>query len=177
MNNLVLVTGNKNKIKEFEEILDFKIKSIDLDLHEVQAIQVEEVVLYKTKEAYKQVGMPVLCEDTGLYFDAWNGLPGAFIKWFGKAIGYENICPLLKENRRAKAETVIGYFNGKDYKSFQGEVLGSISLTPQGKTNFGWDPIFIPNGFQKTFAEMSSKEKNNISMRKIALEKLRDFLQ
>ncbi len=175
MKKVILITSNQNKLREFEKILGFKIRNISLDLDEIQAVNVEDVIEHKTKQAFERVGEPVLCEDTGLYFDAWGGLPGALIKWFDKTIGYNNLCGLLQENRKARAETVISYFNGTDYLSFKGETLGSISLSPMGTTNFGWDPIFIPDGFSKTFAQMTAEEKNKISMRKIALKKFRDF--
>jgi len=174
---IYLVTGNKNKLREFEEILGFKLKNIELNLGEIQAIEVEKVVEHKTKEAFEIIKKPVLTEDTGLYFDDWNGLPGALAKLFDKTIGYQNLCKLLKNNRRARAQTVIGYFDGKNYKSFIGEIQGTIARTPKGKMGFGWDLIFIPEGYKKTFGEMTPKEKNQISMRKIALEELRRFLK
>jgi XTP/dITP diphosphohydrolase len=84
---------------------------------------------------------------------------------------------LIKKDYSAKAQTVIGYFDGKKYKSFVGEIEGKISQSPRGKNNFGWDSIFIPKGYKKTFAQMQSKEKNQISMRKIALEKFKKFIK
>jgi len=83
---------------------------------------------------------------------------------------------LVSENRKAKAQTIIGYFDGEEYKSFVGEVTGKIAEKPKGPDNFGWDIIFIPKGFSETFAEMGKEKKNAISMRKIALEKLKEFL-
>jgi XTP/dITP diphosphohydrolase len=173
---IYLVTSNKNKFKEFKEILGFKLKRVSLELDEIQAIEVEKVVEHKTKQAFNKIKKPVICEDTGLYFKEWNGLPGALAKLFDKTIGYRNLCKILKSNRKAKAQTVIGYFDGKNYKSFIGEISGRIAKSPRGKNGFGWDVIFIPHGYSKTFAQMSSGEKNQISMRKIALEKLRSFL-
>lgn len=173
---IYFVTGNKNKVREFEEILGFKLKNVVLNLDEIQTIEVEKIVEHKTREAFNKIKKPVITEDTGLYFEAWKGLPGALSKIFGETIGYSGLCGLLKNNRKAKAKTVIGYFDGKDYRSFSGEISGSIAKTPKGNTNFGWDNIFIPRGHNKTFAEMLLEEKNNISMRKIALEKLRVFV-
>jgi XTP/dITP diphosphohydrolase len=174
---LYFVTGNKNKLQEFEEILGFKLKSVKAELDEIQAIDVKKVVKHKTKQVYKLIKKPVITEDTGLYFDEWNGLPGALIKWFGQAVGYDKVPQLLKNNRKAKAQTVIGYFDGRAYKEFVGEISGKISIKAKGKTNFGWDIIFIPDGHRKTFGQMSAEEKNQISMRKIAVEKLKRFLR
>lgn len=174
-NKIFLVTSNKNKVREFEEILGFKLSHIDLELDEIQEIDVEKVVRHKAEQAFLKIKKPVIVEDTGLYLKEWNGLPGALVKLFGQTIGYKNLCKLIKKNRQAKAQTVIGYFDGKKYKSFVGEILGNISLVAKGKTNFGWDPIFIPKGKKKTFAEVSNEEKNKISMRKIALSKFKKF--
>jgi len=173
---IYFVTINKNKHREFEQILGMRLKRIRLDLDEIQSIEVEKVVEHKTKQAFEKIKKPVIVEDTGLYFKAWNGLPGALAKFFDKTIGYGNLCKLLKGNREAWAETVIGYFDGKRFRKFKGKVLGRISQEPRGNNNFGWDIIFVPTGFKKTFAEMTSEEKNKISMRRIALEKLRRFL-
>jgi len=174
---ICLVTSNKEKLREFEKILGFKLKNISLDLNEIQAVEVKKVVEHKTKQAFEIIKKPIITEDTGLYFEAWNGLPGALAKLFDRTIGYRSLCKLLKNNRRARAQTVIGYFDGKNYKSFIGETPGTIARTPKGKNGFGWDLIFIPRGHKKTFAQMTSEEKNAISMRKIALEKLRKFFK
>lgn len=167
------VTNNKNKLREFENILGFALQQAPLNLDEIQAIEVEKVVDFKARQAFEKIKKPLIVEDTGLYFDAWNGLPGALAKWFDKSIGYGNLCSLLGENRRAKAQTVIGYFNGENYQSFTGEVFGKISDSPRGTNHFGWDIIFIPEGHSQTFAEMGLEEKNKISMRRIALEKFK----
>ena len=174
--SIYLVTSNENKFKEFKEILGFRLKHTNLDLDEIQTIDVKKVVEHKAKQAFNKIKKPVIVEDTGLYFEAWNGLPGALAKQFDKTIGYRKLCRLLKTNRRAKAETVVGYYDGKNYLSFSGEIWGRISSEPKGETGFGWDIIFIPKGYNRTFAQLAN-EKNKISMRKIALEKLRKFLK
>lgn len=173
---IYFATSNKNKFNEFENILGFKLNQLNIDLDEIQAIDVEKVVEHKTRQAYKIIKKPVITEDTGLYFEEWGGLPGALAKFFDQTIGYKNLCQMLKSNRRAKAQTVIGYFDGKSYRSFKGEVKGTIARRPKGKNNFGWDIIFIPNGCKKTYAELTSQEKNKISMRKKALNKFKRFL-
>ncbi|MDP3027672.1 MAG: non-canonical purine NTP pyrophosphatase, partial [Nanoarchaeota archaeon] len=115
---------------------------------------------------------------TGLFIEAWNNFPGALIKWLLKTVGNKGICKMMEneKNRNVKAKTYFCLYNGKKYEVFAGEIKGKVPSKPKGKTNFSWDPIFIPNNFKKTFAEMSQEEKNAISMRKIALEKLRKFL-
>ncbi|MDD2494837.1 MAG: RdgB/HAM1 family non-canonical purine NTP pyrophosphatase [Tissierellia bacterium] len=170
---MILITGNENKVREFEEILGFKIDHKSLDLEEIQGVDVEEISKYKAEKAYEIVKKPIVVEDIGLFFNELNGLPGAFIKWFEKRLSYEQICNLIKEDRKAIAKIVVSYFDGKELKQFIGEVQGEIALSPRGENGFGWDKIFIPQGHTKTFAEMDISEKHSMSMRKIALEKLR----
>jgi len=111
-----------------------------------------------------------------LYFEELNGLPGALIKFFVKKLTLEQICFLIKENRSALAVTCIVYFNGKELKIFKGETKGEIAKDPKGTNGFGWDPIFIPEGYSQTFAEITSEEKEDKFMRKEAIKKLRTHI-
>jgi len=175
---IYFVTSNENKIREAESILGKKLKRANLDVPEVQSLDVEEVVTQKAKAAYKKVRHPVLVEDTGFYIHSLNNFPGALIKWLLKTIGNNGICDLLKnkKNRAVTVKTCYCLYDGKKARVFCGEKTGEIPNTPRGSTGFGWDPLFIPDNYKKSFAEMSSDEKNSISMRKIALEKVRGFL-
>jgi len=173
---MIFVTGNHQKLKEFEEILGIKLNHSDLDLDEIQSVEVEEVAKHKAKQAYDILKEPVIVEDTGLYFEELNGLPGALIKFFVKKLTLEHICSLVKENRKAKAVTCIAYFDGKEIKTFIGETEGEIAKEPRGTNGFGWDPIFIPEGYDKTFAELADEEKTSKFMRKEAIQKLGKFL-
>ena len=173
---MILITGNENKVREFEEILGFKIEHKGLDLEEIQGVDVEQISEYKVRKAYEVIGEPVVVEDIGLFFKELNGLPGALVKWFEKRLSYEQICNLIKEDRKATAKICVSYFDGENMEQFVGEVEGEIASYPRGENGFGWDKIFIPNGYNKTFAEMDISQKHSISMRKIALEKLRKKL-
>lgn len=176
MENLTFVSGNKNKVLEFEEILGFKLQNEPLDLIEIQSINVEEVSKYKLIDAYNKLQKPVIIEDTGVYMEELNGFPGALIKYYFNGIGDYRLCEFYG-NTNIKAETVIGYYDGENMEFFKGEVNGVIADIPRGDNGFGWDNIFIPNDQEhKTFAEMSSNEKNLFSMRKKALDKLKFFL-
>ncbi len=157
--------------------MGIKLEHSDLDLEEIQSIDVEEVAKHKAKQAYKILGEPAVVEDTGLYFEELNGLPGALIKFFVKKLSLEHICSLLKENRKAKAITAIAYYDGEEIKTFVGETEGEIAMESRGENGFGWDPIFIPKGYDKTFAELSDEEKTSKFMRKEAIVKLRNFLK
>ncbi|MFZ3054675.1 MAG: RdgB/HAM1 family non-canonical purine NTP pyrophosphatase [Minisyncoccales bacterium] len=173
---MIFATGNHQKLKEFEDILGIKLNHSDLDLDEIQSTEVEEVAKHKVKQVYDLLKEPVIVEDTGLYFEELNGLPGALVKFFVKKLTLEKICSLIKENRKAKAVTCIAYFDGENLKTFIGETKGKIAEEPRGTNGFGWDPIFIPEGYDKTFAELADEEKTSKFMRKEAIEKLKEFL-
>jgi len=106
------------------------------------------------------------------------GLPRPLIKWFMKSIGNEGIAKLAQTfGAAAVARTIVGYTDDKgSVEFFEGAVKGSI-VEPRGDTNFGWDPIFMPEGYDRTFAEMTAEEKNAISMRRMAAEKLKSHLE
>jgi non-canonical purine NTP pyrophosphatase (RdgB/HAM1 family) len=174
----VFVTGSADKVSEVERIMQAQIEHCQLDLPEIQAVDVEQVVSYKAKYAYEELGQqrPVLIEDTGLYIEAWNGLPGALIKWFVERIGGLGICRMLQgfPNKNAWAKTVVATYDG-ELKIFVGEVHGRIADRPAGNEGFGWDKVFIPAGSDKTFGEMSPEEKDRYSMRRLAVEHMLAF--
>lgn len=175
MITVTFVTHSRDKITEAERILGQKLEHHYVDLPEIQSVQVEDVVIFKAKKAYSELGKTVMIEDTGLYIEAWNGLPGALIKWFVENVGDQGICRMMKDypNRRAWAKTVVATYDGRsEPMTFIGEVEGHIALTPVGKEGFGWDSIFQPNGATKTFGEMLPDEKDKYSMRKQALQRL-----
>jgi len=181
MCKIYFVTGNDGKFKEAQEILgeDFKLERIKLDLPEIQGVDVCEIAEEKAKTAFAEIKKPVLIEDTGLCFEAWHGLPGALIKWFlmpDKDRGNEKLIKMLGgfDNRRAEAITVFAYCDESGARIFEGKILGNISEFPRGERGFGWDQIFVPEGKEKTFGEMSAEEKNSISMRRNALMKLKE---
>lgn len=169
---LIFVTHSYDKITEVEKILGLKLRYHLLDLPEIQAVEVEQVARYKTKLAYKRLqNQAVMTEDTGLYIEAWNGLPGALIKWFIKHIGPDGICRMMQpfSNRQAYAETFVATYDN-ELRVFSGTVKGRIVYEPSGSQGFGWDQIFTPDTIDKTFAEMTVYEKNNHSMRRLAYD-------
>ena len=175
-----IVTGNKYKLEEFHQILgeDIELEQLDIDLPEIQEIDAKAVIEAKLDEAIRHTDNLVIVEDTGLYFNAWNGLPGVLIKWFDKTVGNKGVVDMLDkfDDKSAYRLCTIGLAaKGKKPVFFQGEIKGTI-IPPRGNCRFGWDPIFIPENHTKTFGEMSKEEKNTLSMRKIALEKLKQYL-
>ncbi|QQS22631.1 non-canonical purine NTP pyrophosphatase [bacterium] len=174
---LKFITGNKNKLAEVQAVLP-NIEQLDIDLVEIQDIDPHSIIAAKLKEALNHHDGEFIVEDTSLYLDGINGLPGPFIKWFLQKLDTEGIATLAQNsgNTRASAKVIIGYAKNKDdIKFFEGSILGNI-VSPRGETTFGWDPVFQPDGYEKTFAEMTSQEKNQISMRRIAIEKLKEYL-
>lgn len=179
MPDLVFATSNKNKIAEAQEILGFKIQGTTLDIPEIQSLDPKEVIIHKAVEYYKIVQKPLIVEDNSLLFEALNGLPGTYINDFLKALGNDGLINLLKNqpNRRAESLVIVGYIKTTDkVEIFTGSVSGSIAYKQTGFQGFGWDPIFIPDGDTRTFGEMSMEEKNNYSMRTIALRKFKSWL-
>ncbi len=175
---LYFVTSSENKVKEAEGILGFEVNKISLDINEIQTLEIEEVAEDKAKKAFEQVKKPVMVEDTGFYIEAWQGFPGALIKWILKTLDNKGLCLVFQEkNRNVIAKTSICLYNGEEIKVFTGEIKGQIPEKPRGEGGFGWDPIFQPEGHNKTFAEMSQEEKDSMSMRKVALNKMKQFLE
>ena len=172
-------TKNENKLREVNEILGRNLEQISVELFEPQGVDVETVVREKAENAFHKTGKFVLVEDTSLEFAAWNGLPGALIKWFLDTIGNEGILKMLagESNRKAVAKTAVGFFDGAQSRVFIGKVSGTVPEIARGTSGFGWDPIFIPDGHEKSFAEMTSIKKNTISMRKLALERMKTELK
>lgn len=167
-----LVTSNIHKVNEIARFLDRDIGHRDLDLVEIQSVDVAEVVEAKARLAFEKLKSPVMVEDTGLSFATLNGLPGALVKWFLKSLGADGMCKMLDgyKSRSAFAETVIATFDGEELKIFQGRIDGHIAREPKGNLGFGWDSIFIPEGTDKTFAEMTDAERAAHSPRTRALE-------
>ena len=177
--NITFITGNVAKAEQLGRHLAHPISHQKLDLVEIQSLDLHEIIEHKAKEAYKQVGGIVLVEDTSLTFNALGQLPGPLIKWFLTELDNTGLCKLLDayDDRSAVAEVCIGLYDGKELRTFEGEARGSIAPTPRGEKGFGWDPIFIPEGHEKTWGEMDHEEQKETSMRRIALHKLEGFLK
>ena len=179
IDSLTYITGNPGKARLLSLYLDFPVIHRPIDLLEIQSLDGAEIIAYKAREAYQQVGSPVLVEDTSLRFRALGQLPGPLIKWFLAELGTEGLCRLLDAfpDRSAVAEVQFGLYDGQTFLAFPGAREGSIARAPRGSGGFGWDSIFIPAGYDKTWAEMTSEESQATSMRRIALKKLETYLK
>ena len=170
------VTGNPNKVREAREILGLALEPVQVEgLFEIQTPDLNEVVRHKAQQAYSALQCPVMVEDSGLVFHAWNGLPGALVKWFEETVGCQGMLRMVKDfnDRSATAICCFAVYDGKNMRIARGEVNGTLAEKIRGENGFGWDVIFIPDGHERTYAEMSAQEKNAISHRKKALDKLR----
>ncbi|CAL8143794.1 unnamed protein product [Orchesella dallaii] len=179
---IVFVTGNKYKLREFTQILGegfpYKITHQGIDLPEYQG-EPDEVSRLKCKLAYEIIKRPVIVEDTCLCFNALGGLPGPYVKHFLEKVGPDGLFKMLHgfDDHSAVAIASIAYCNGNvdKIKIFQGMTFGTI-VNPRGGQRLGWNVWpFIPDGCDKTFAEMSPDAKNEISHRKRAVEVMRKY--
>jgi inosine triphosphate pyrophosphatase len=177
---LCFVTGNKLKFEEDRAILaghGIDVEHVKMDLPEIQA-DPPEIARHKARIAAEKTGKPCFVDDTALCFNALNGLPGEYIKFFADKLGLVNLVKLLDgfEDKTAKAMAVVAYcVPGSEPVVFEGVVSGVI-VPPRGK-RFVWDPIFQPDGFEQTYAEMPQEEKNKISHRKKAMDKFVKYLE
>jgi inosine triphosphate pyrophosphatase len=175
---LYFITGNQNKLQEAKMILG-DVEGYEIDLPEIQEINPKRIIEAKLKEGLKHKKGQFIVEDTSLYLDALNGLPGPLIKWFLKTIGGEGLYNIAKSlnNLNAQAITMIGYAKDEQQMVYFEGVVNGLIVPPKVQTDFGWDNIFQPEGFGMSFAEMGSTAKNAISMRRQALEKLKEYLE
>ena len=173
------ITGNKNKFEEVRSVLGVPMELIGIDLPEIQSLDAREVIKEKLLAAEKYEKGEYIVEDTSLYLSCLNyHLPGPFIKWFEKGITNDGIVRLAEKlgDNKARAAVLIGHIDiDGNITFFEGALAGKI-VSARGDRDFGWGPIFQPEGSEKTFGEMERDEKHSISMRGIAARKLKDFL-
>lgn len=190
MRKLVFATNNDNKLKEVREMLGDKFELLSLtdigchDEIEETAKTLEGNALIKARYVKDRFGYDVFADDTGLEVDALNGAPGVYsARYAGEGKKSEdNIDKLLKElsgkeDRSARFRTAVSLILGDDEHIFEGIVNGVITTERSGSEGFGYDPVFRPEGYEVTFAEMSGADKNSISHRGRAIRKLVAFLQ
>ncbi|XP_068096000.1 inosine triphosphate pyrophosphatase isoform X2 [Hyperolius riggenbachi] len=156
----------------------YKLVAKKIDLPEYQG-EPDEISIQKCKEAVKQIQGPVVVEDTCLCFNALGGLPGPYIKWFLEKLKPEGLHQMLAgfEDKSAFALCTFAYSSGnldEPVLLFKGKTPGHI-VSPRGPRDFGWDPCFQPDGYEKTYAELPKEVKNSISHRYKALKEMSDY--
>lgn len=180
---LTFVTGNKGKVHEATEALrPLGIEVVPRDARpvEIQADTLEEISRAKCEVLVGKVDPPFIVDDGGLFVDALHGFPGVFSAYALKTIGVPGILKLMDgvEDRRARFRAVVTYHDGRETRSFAGQCDGR--LIAEARTSghgFGFDPIFVPDGQTRTFAELPADYKNRFSHRGRALAALADHLR
>ncbi len=191
MKELIFATYNFHKVDEIKKMLTgeyrvFSLSEIGLRENILEIGEtLQENALIKVRHIFNKTKKACFADDTGLKVDALNDAPGVFsARYAGKEATFEdNINKLLmaldgESNRRAEFRTIIAYIdsNGKEL-FFEGKVEGSILIQKKGEKGFGYDPIFLPDGFKLSFAEMSLKEKSKISHRAKAVQRFAKYLK
>ena len=187
---LVFATNNKHKLQEVRDIVGNRVEVLslsDIDCYDdipETADTLQGNALIKAKHIYDKYGMNCFADDTGLEVEALGGEPGVYsARYAGEECNSEaNMLKLLqnltgKNNRNAQFRTVIALIINGEEKLFNGIVKGSISNEKNGDSGFGYDPIFIPEGYNESFAQMSGEMKNSISHRFRATKQLSDYLK
>ena len=187
---LIIASQNQNKLVEFKKILGDKINLFSLsDIGFNQEIPenektIKKNAMFKAKFVNTQTGKNVFADDTGLEIDSLNGEPGVYsARYSGVDRNSDKNIELVlrnlknKANRNSRFKTIISLIIDGKSVNFEGVVEGKITEEKRGSNGFGYDPIFQPNGYESTFGEMSLKEKNKISHRSIAINKMVQYLK
>lgn len=173
---VTLVSGNKNKMKEYLALLpkdkNILITTKSIDLPEIQSMDLLEIIEDKARRAYEIIKSPVIVEDVAAGLDSLNGLPGPFIKFFIESLENNPLLELSKQpNERATITCTTALFDGKKLTHGVGTIKG-IVVQPRGKDGFGFDFVFVPDGYDMTMSEMGFEKKNKISHRSLAIKDL-----
>ncbi len=189
-NKLVFATNNNHKLQEIRQLVGNHIELLNLsdigfagDIPE-EADTIEGNAAQKAWFIYNKYAVNCFADDTGLEIEALRGEPGVYsARYAGINCTFEdNMNKVLaamhgKDNRKARFRTVIALIENGKLTTFPGEISGTITREKQGVKGFGYDPVFLPDGFDRTFAEMDLSEKNRISHRAVAVQKLVDYLK
>jgi XTP/dITP diphosphohydrolase len=175
------VSNNKYKIAEVQKILEkanIEVIPVNLKIEELQTEDVKNLVKDKALKAFKKIGKEVFVEHTGLYIRSLNDFPGGLTQMFWDKIGPDKFAKIINSlaDTFLIAKTVIGYCDSQKINFFEGEIEGNVPDIPRGPKDFQWDCVFVPLGYTQTFSEMG-EVKNNISMRKKALDNFCNYLK
>ncbi|MDX1503656.1 MAG: dephospho-CoA kinase [Thermoanaerobaculia bacterium] len=162
-----LVTGNPGKLAEARRLCGPQLEGVEADLPEIQSLDLLEVLSAKADEAWRRLGRPLVVEETGLELDALEGFPGPLVKWMLRAIGPGGIARLADRlgDRRATARCALLYRDAERTVVAEGRTRGTLTPEPRGDGGFGWDPVFVPEGSELTYAELGDAVKDSIGHR------------
>ena len=187
---LIIASSNQNKLLEFKKILGDKITLYNLSDYNINKEipededTIKKNAMFKAKFIYDQTGKNVFADDTGLEIDSLNGEPGVYsARYSGKEKNSEKNMQLVLNNlknkidRKARFKTIISLIHYGKCLNFEGIINGEITHKRRGMNGFGYDSIFQPNGYSMTFGEMENEEKNRISHRSIAINKMINYFK
>ncbi len=163
----VLVTGNANKRREAERIVGHRLETAAIDLPEIQSGDLIEVLRFKAEAAWQRLERPVVVEETGLELACMNGFPGPLVKWMLEAVGDEGIAQVaIRAGDPGVVARCALMLRGGDREVIaEGSTAGRLVLPPRGGGGFGWDPVFEPDGHERTYAELGDEVKDRIGHR------------
>jgi len=180
--SLFIATGNTHKVEEMEKILStfgIGLQQKNLLIIEPDFDSLEEIALEKAKQAFKVLKAPVIGEDTGVYFEAYNNFPGQLAKRVYLGLGFEGLLALInaKPNKKAHFKTAVAFFDGKTEKVFSGKLPGTLldKAVSVEKNRLPYEKMFVPKGYADAIVNMSLEEKNKISHRAIATRKFAEW--
>lgn len=170
---IYFVTKNENKQKEAgnhfdiinaKEKFNVELSFVNKSPQEILHHDIEAIVRVKAMEAYRMLGLPCVVEHGGIFIDSLKNLPGGIGHIIWNAVG-DRMCSFLndQDSRNATARSIIGYCDGKKIYTYAGETKGQITKLAKGEYKFNWDPIFIPDGYEKTYGEMGMNDKRDTS--------------
>jgi len=178
---LRFVSKSHDKITEAQKILadtGIRIIPYEEEIQEMQTTDLEKLVKDKVLKAFLKLGRPLIVEHTALYIEELKEFPGGLTQLFWDSVGAQKLLYMMTAIGATKltAKSLIGYCDGKKVHVFEAEIQGTVSPKPRGTIGFGWDQIFIPEGYTQTFAEIGTKN-HEISMRKQAFDQLAAFMK
>ena len=167
LRGIVLVTGNKGKLAEARRLCGADIEAVEVDLPEIQSLDLLTVLRAKGDEALRRLQRPLIVEETGLELTAMAGFPGPLVKWMLAAVGADGISRAaiaIGDDRVTARCALLLLEPGREVVAV-GETRGRVVAPPRGDDGFGWDPIFIPEGEDRTYAQLRPEEKDRLSHR------------
>lgn len=179
MKSLVFVTSNREKIEDAVKLLpEYKIEHIDFEVPEIQSFDIHRIVEHKIKFAYEHVHKPCFVLDSGWYLDCLNGFPGPLVRWYFEIVKEDKICQIahLLKNAKCHWTTFLGYHDGERITYIEETIYGTLPKSPRGFGGYNWDRILVPDGSNKTFAEMSFEEKQSYAVTKKLMDKFKKLL-
>lgn len=161
---ITFTTTNKNKIKSAESVLNrygIEVVGEEVKVDEIQSDSPEEIILDKVKKCYKKIKKPLIAMDSGLFIESLGGFPGVYTKYILKTIGEDGLLKLTKDTKPCKAyvQRMIGYTDGKEFKTFYSRGYGEIIQEKRGTNGMNYDLIFYVPEKKKTLAELSHEEQ------------------